>query len=616
MLNWICHRKTIQILNFYASKALKLTCFRESKIYKIYFRIFRQNLSFFELFIQKVDTKYAIEKIRKNILIAHMTNSVKEKNVRIQNHLVPAEFAKYVKYMNLKEKIKGLKERQHFQKHEENIKIETLQTNDVKIIKLKENARLTKIKADILQAKSININKNIEEELELQKKIKDVTPAKFSSSDSIDDFYRNILKCIETFKEYSTESFNLDNNSTKDKFWKKIESFLKKVPNNIIFQIVMKQINSKIEDSILAVTTSSTFDDQQIKISEKLLPYLYEQKIILGIEYLAQKKRLETSKERCAEHIQAFESEVESLMNSSMDFSFQLDEDDIVSEFVSELIAKVNLEGKIQFYTNNISSMKQQVEANTCIYEYEQLVNDTRSIYSFIDEKITAVQDHVAQVHQINEKINFSKIVINRMIQTMKLQKAQQHNRSLLNQTLNNTVIAVNKETEVSLPKHEYEIQQFLDIPINTFDNAMATDKYWILSDENVVSNLIQIEGKFTNPHHFLNLLDKRIKFGNKIKSLYTEIQSQIDQKDSKDVNYDELQKQRDENCEEISSMFDKISRLNVSIKSNLKNINLLYSFTLENPLKKFVPKSKKFDGKSYDSYEKEYMLYYKMIKK
>ncbi|KAL7037397.1 hypothetical protein ACKWTF_009194 [Chironomus riparius] len=578
-------------------------------------KIFRQNLSFFELFIQKVDTKYAIEKIRKNILVAHMTNSVKEKNVIQQTHLVPAEFTKYVKYMNLKEKIKGLKERQHFQKHEENIKVETTQTNDIKIIKLKENTRLTKIKTDLLQAKSININKKIEEELELQKKIKDVTPAKFSSSDNIDDFYRNILKCIDTLREYSTESNNVDNNSTKDKFWKKVESFLKKVPNNIIFQIAMKQINSKIEDSILS-TISSTSDEQQAKISEKLLPYLYEQKIILGIEYLAQKKRLENSKERCAEHIQAFENEVESLMNSSIDFSFQLEEDDIVSEFVSELIAKVNLEGKIQFYTNNISSMKQQVEANTCIYEYEQLVNDTRSIYSFIDEKITAVQEHVSQVHQINEKINFSKIVINRMIQTMKLQKAQQHNRSLLNQTLNNTVIAVNKETEVSLPKHEYEIQQFLSIPINSFDNAMATDKYWGLSDEKVVSNMIQIEGKFTNPHHFLNHLDKRIKFRNKIKPLYTEIQSQIDQKDTKDVNYDELQKQRDENCEEISSTFDEISRLNVSIKSNLKNINRLYSFALENPLKKFVPKSKKFDGKSYESYEKEYMLYYKMVKK
>lgn len=568
-------------------------------------------MSFFELFIQKVDTKHAIEKIRKNILIAHMTNSVKENLIR-QNNSVPDEFKKYVKYMNLKEKIKDLKERQRYLKHEEVTRMEALQSNDVKIIKLKEKVRLNKIKADLLLGKSIDLNNKINEEQELQKKIKDVTPAKFSSSDNIDEFYRNILKSIETLREYSTEA----NNSSKDKCWKMIESFLKKVPNNIIFQILMKQINSKIEDSVLTTATSSSAKNQQVKISEKLLPYLHEQKIILGIEYLGQKKRLESSKELCAEHIQTFESEVESLMNSSIDFSFQLDEDDIVSEFVSELIAKVNLEGKIQFYSTSISSLKQQVEANTCIYEYEQLVNDTRSIYGFIDEKITAIQEHVAQVHQINEKINFSKIAVSRMIQTMKLEKAQQHNRSLLNQTLNNTVITVNKDTEVSLPKHEYEIQQFLDIPINLFDNAMGTDKYWILSNENVVLNMIKISGKFSNPHHFLNHLDKRIKFGNQIKLLYTEIQSQIDQNDIKDVNYDELQKQRDKNCEDITIMFDEISRFNVSIQSNLRNIKLLYNFALENPLKKFVPKSKKFDGKSYESYEKEYMLYYKMIKK
>lgn len=460
---------------------------------------------------------------------------------------------------------------------------------------------------DLLQAKLISINKSIDEEEELKRKIKDVTPAKFVSSNNLDYFCSNINQCIQILKEFSEKNDN--SYMMKKKIWKKVEELMKCIPNSVIFQMIMTQLSTKIENSFLSVNIQTK--TQPKKISEKLLPPLYQLKIISGIEMLSQRKKLEDSKRVCGEVIQSFENELDSLLNASIDYSFQLEDDDIVAEFLSVLIAKVNLEAKVKFCADVVSEMKQHVETN---FEYEQLVNETRTIHGFIDEKMADVQEHVQLIHQINEKINFNKISVMRMIQSLKMEKSQQHNRTLLNQTLNNTVITT-KECEVSLPKHEFELQQFLDLPIHKFDRDISMNGLLLLSDEKIIYDMVKINGHLANnPHHFLNDLEKCFKFGNHIKSILNEITSH-NHTMLTEVNYDNLLKQRDENSKEISTMIDEISKLNVAIKVNLNTINSLYKFALENPLRKFIPKTKKVDGKPYEYYEKEYMLYYQMIK-
>lgn len=453
-------------------------------------------------------------------------------------------------------------------------------------------------------------NKIIEEEA-LKKKIKDITPAKFDSSDSLDDFYSSIQQCIQILKEYSSHSNAEDDAQTRDKFWSKIETCMKRVPNHVLFQVILKRLSSKIEDSFLS---SSTLDKAEtVKLSEKLLPYLYQHKIISGIELKAQKKRLEMNKKVCASTIQVLENEVEGLMNASIDCSFQLEDDDIIGEFLAVLIAKVNLEGKIKFCTDSIAAVKDKLEGNTKILEYEQLVNDTRSIYSFIDEKVAASQDHVAGIHQINEKINFSKISIMRIIQSLKIEKSRQFNRTLLNHTLNSTVI-MNKENEVSIPNHEMEIQQFLEIPFHSLDKSLKIDRQFIHTNEDVVFNIINIAGHYAEPYYFLKLLEKRFKFGNQLRPFACEVTPSSGQVTF--INYDDLQKKRFENSTQIAAWFDEITKMNVSIKSHLRAFATVIEFAISNPCRKYVPKTKRFEGKPYEWFEKEYMLYYKMLKR
>lgn len=93
------------------------------------FRIFRQNLSFFELFAQKVDTKYAVDVIRKNILVAHMKNPIQGSKTSKIHESLPKEFKNYIRYNQFLEKKKELKEKQYYLKTEEKQKIETFEKN-------------------------------------------------------------------------------------------------------------------------------------------------------------------------------------------------------------------------------------------------------------------------------------------------------------------------------------------------------------------------------------------------------------------------------------------------------------------------------------------------------
>jgi hypothetical protein len=476
--------------------------------------------------------------------------------------------------------------------------------------------RQIKSKTDLLQAKSMHINEEIAKELAMEEKIYKVTPKNFCSSDKMEDHIKKISEGMDILRKFSLDAAAESTlQSTKESFWREISDKLSGVPNVVLFQLILKQLSAKAESSIVsAAAHEQKKDTTTLKVAEKLLPSLYQHKIVSGIELLSLKKKLASAKSTCAENIQALENDMDKLLNASMDFSFQLDDDDIIGDFVTALIAKLNCEGKIQFCTNATASLKQQIDNNANIREYERVLNDTKEIYNLIDEKIASVQEQVAQVHQINEKVNFCKISLMRMVQSLKMEKSQQHNRTLMNQTLNCTIMANPiRLSEVNLPTHEHELQTFLDCAVHSFDRGMDMNKLFLMNDDELLTSLMQPTNQFLYPHAYLMNMEKSLKQADAIRSLALDLDSSVS--NLTDVDFDALEQQHDENCEEISSMLDSITRFNVQTNSHLRNMSALYEYGLTNPLRKFIPPSKKYLEKTYSEYEKDYMLYYNMIK-
>lgn len=73
------------------------------------------------------------------------------------------------------------------------------------------------------------------------------------------------------------------------------------------------------------------------------------------------------------------------------------------------------------------------------------------------------------------------------------------------------------------------------------------------------------------------------------------------------------LKNKQDDVLAEVS---DEASAICANVHRLHENIQHCIQFIKENPLRKYVPKTETFNGKTYQDYEREFMMYYKMIQK
>lgn len=67
---------------------------------------------------------------------------------------------------------------------------------------------------------------------------------------------------------------------------------------------------------------------------------------------------------------------------------------------------------------------------------------------------------------------------------------------------------------------------------------------------------------------------------------------------------------------DEIAELCDKTAAICANANHTLSNIRDYINLFKNNPLAKFIPNTKLVEGKSYQEYEREFMMYYNMIKK
>lgn len=71
--------------------------------------------------------------------------------------------------------------------------------------------------------------------------------------------------------------------------------------------------------------------------------------------------------------------------------------------------------------------------------------------------------------------------------------------------------------------------------------------------------------------------------------------------------------KQQDASLAEVT---DETGAICANVHRIFENIQRYIQFINENPLRKYISSTEKFNGKTYQDYEREFMMYYKMIQK
>jgi len=132
------------------------------------------------------------------------------------------------------------------------------------------------------------------------------------------------------------------------------------------------------------------------------------------------------------------------------------------------------------------------------------------------------------------------------------------------------------------------------------------------MKDDAIVPLLMPIAGHLMPMNELIHYMKSQLEFHQKLKAATMEVEPAIEL--PSEIAIAELYQKRDANREAISELLDEITKINVHTASLLRESNDLYNYAVTNPLKKFVPPTRKFDGKTYIEFESEFMLYYRMI--
>jgi hypothetical protein len=462
------------------------------------------------------------------------------------------------------------------------------------------------LRADILKAKSMVLEDKISQELELTKKIKSASPVQYSADISLDAMREAVKLCLNELKAFYRDAESNPTNVAK--LWNNIKKHLENVPNIYIFQTIMKQLDVLSEETA-KLNSSLPPKKSSVTIQEDLVPKIKQMLLTSGIEAMAQKAKLEEVTAECSAHINQITDELEGLFNNSFEDSYQ--EDDVVGEFVSVTLKNLVLKAKIQHANEIVRERKRDEGArDKTEKQYATTVQDTRNIYNSIEEKVYSVQQCVAQFHLMQQKLNFGKISMIHLVQDLKHSCRYQNNR---------TTLSLVPTGDAATPQHPVELQAFLDIPIDRFNCSGKTVLYELsrshalINDEGVLLLLKNSNLDISTLSSLVESMKKSIEMNLKLLAVTTVIKPSFSIPSP--IPISDLQRKLNANREETAELLDQITKTNVTTKSLLRDFLLLYKYSLTNPLKNFVPATRKFQGKTYKAYENDYNLYYGMFK-
>lgn len=481
-----------------------------------------------------------------------------------------------------------------------------LEIHKIKAEKLRDSQE---VQADILKAKSIKLEEDISKEIELEKQIKISAPVKYSADISLDTMRGGVRQCLAELKTFYRDNESNNNPLNVAKLWSSIKKNLENVPNIYIFQSILRQI-SLLDDEIAKLGSSLPPKKSSASIQEDLVPKLRQMLLTTGIEAISQKAKLKKSTAECSDSINQVTDELEELITNSFEDSYQ--EEDLIREFVSVMLKNLVLKAKIQHANEIVKNLKSDEQAREKNEKhFATTVQETRNIYNSIEEKVYSVQMCVAQMHQMHQKLNFGKISMVRLVQDLE--------KSVKYQGMNRTMMSLAPGGEIAAPLHSAEIQLFLDIPVDKFNSIEKTVLFELSRNHILIYNdetallLKNSALDITTLSSFFETMKQSIDMNLRLQAVTRSVKPKFAVPSP--IPIDELKKKLNLNREDIAELLDQTTKTIVTTKSLLRDLHLYYNYALTNPLKKFIPAWRKYEGKTYKAYETDFNLYYRMIK-
>ncbi|XP_055838132.1 augmin complex subunit dgt5-like [Episyrphus balteatus] len=617
--------------------------------------------------IERVKPRQEVQVIRENILIRKMDKLKDQVVPACSRSFLPKEMQRYLKVKDLKQRKSDLEAKTTEVMSQYNSLSNSIKTKNMQSIKLKQKLECLQAKVDMLDLKRDKLKQDLEKEKSNKKRIIATMPVKLTSANANENVAANAVE--EAYKELDSFYTLVLNNSNphivqeaKDDMWRKMRKLFTNIPNFLIFNSILKVKEEQLQNIMtLNKTPKIPFKENLSAFDLKLLK---AKASILGMaaNYMSARQESHSLNQRFSLAYTQFVEAVQCKVNL---FNIETDDDidDIISNYIVQYNTRVFNKGQNDYILAQIELCKAQIECGTKqLEDHEILLNSIKQVYTDIDSSINRIQYEVMQLHQMKEKILFSKNMLQHLLGDMQLEQSHYLPSVMMkmsgnftttasgdgnvtfdmsngnvfsstkldfDSTLNSscalarsgdvTILPGATHSRYILPPILTEICTFMETPFEKFSCVTKECAFYLMpnpliTESHELSSTIQLApGILLTPHGCLQEVNCRVAWSDSISDISSELKINSITI-STGVNPANMRAKSKQQREQLVELLDKIEVADINTNRLLKKATKYYSFLLRNPLKNYIPPTKCLNNQTYSDYESEYQTYYRMV--
>ncbi|XP_043644016.1 augmin complex subunit dgt5 [Drosophila teissieri] len=482
------------------------------------------------------------------------------------------------------------------------------------------------------------------------------------------------LKQLETFYGMCDQGNAVNNlGDAKQRLWDEMRSTFADIPNALLLNVVMKIKEEQLQHIMKLNESKGKCTNAKPPLNNYEVKLLKTKADMLGLaaKYFGAQKELEQKEERFCQDYSVF---VDKLQSKVYGFNgISLADEENADELISDYLVQYNMRNfnraQNEFLREQIEQLRVELEAGAKQLENHDLkLGSVKQVYGAINISINRIQQDMVQLSQIKEKILFSRNMMKNLLDDMQAATQKQNAKSQLMSTklkvsnmsmlgaesfclANDSVFSSTKvefdgncsainstmrrsfdnktlmpggaasttlmaASGATVPSHLLEFNTFLEIPLEKFSctpracSFLLSANPLIVEAQELASTVQLAPGYLLTPLGALQEVRKRILWASAIAAHTSDLKLNLQ---PLIVDPHDLRLKAGRQHEEIDQLLDNLMAIGVKTQLQLEKAERIYQFLLENPLRRYVPPSKRYNNGSFADYESEFNLYYRM---
>ncbi|KAH8407460.1 hypothetical protein KR222_001470, partial [Zaprionus bogoriensis] len=613
-----------------------------------------------------------VQEVRENLLISQVSKHDVKLLPICGRSFLPRELQTLLKVQDLqKEKeaaeLKLTEARQAYDSLAAAIK-----TKNIRIISAKHKNELHTARYNLLQLKLKSLTETHEQELKIKTQILATMPVKLSHKNASEKL---AAKAVEQALKELEIYYNISNSDelnshqlaeAKPRLWAQMREIFANTPNVLLFNAIMRSKDEQLQH-IMELNKKTRSTDANVARSRPPLDN-FEVKLLktkadlLGLvtKYVSAKNEVAQLEERFALVYSTFMDELQHKVNNFNGIN-SVEDNEAAEEIIGDFIIQLNLrnfnQARNDYLSEQIEQLRVEREANAKYLEnHEMLLGSIKQIYGEVNTSVNRIQTDMLQLSQIKEKILYSKNMLSNLLddmnQTNKSQlvstklkgnmsmmgmesfclandsvfsstKVDIDANATLNGTLrrsfdNNTLMpgGCSSAAGSNVPCHLLELNTFADMPLERFASMSPACAFLlsanplIVESQELTSTIQLAPGYLLTPYGALQEVRKRSLWASAIAARTSDLKLHLE---PLIVDPHDLKLRARRQHEEITQLLDNIEALDVRAQLQLQKAERNYRFILDNPLRKYIPPTRRYNNATYADYESEFNLYYRI---